>query len=365
MDVPFAIFNPMHEEIKEELQRAFKEVMDNSWFILGEQVEKFEEEYAAYCGCKYCIGCGNGLDAIYLILKAMNIGPGDEVIIPSNTFIATALAVSYSGASVVFVEPDINTYTVKAEAVKERITEKTKAVIAVHLYGRPAEMDKLSELCKDEGVKLIEDAAQAHGAKNKGKIVGGLGDAAAFSFYPGKNLGALGDGGAVVTNDKDLAEKIKALRNYGSREKYQHLYKGNNTRLDEMQAAFLRVKLVSLDKWNNARQEIALKYLKGINNTKIILPKGNDNSESVWHLFVIRSDRRNELQQYLKERGVHTVIHYPVPIHLQEAYKELNLGIGDLPIAEEIAETVLSIPMWYGMDDEEINYVIEVLNNWE
>lgn len=364
MEIPFARFNPMHDEVKDELKKAFNNVLDNNWFILGKNVVRFEEEYAIYCSCKHCIGCGNGLDAIYLILKAMGIGPGDEVIIPSNTFIATALAVSYTGAEVVMVEPDINTYTIRADKIRERITSKTKAVIIVHLYGRPVEMDDITVMVKELGIKLIEDAAQAHGASYKGKCIGSFGDAAAFSFYPGKNLGALGDGGAVVTNDDELAERIAAIRNYGSKEKYCHLYKGNNSRLDEIQAAFLRVKLNSLDRWNKDRQETAIKYLQGINNPKIILPKANDQSESVWHIFVIRTEKRNELQQYLKEKGVETAIHYPVAIHLQGAYKELNLKKGALPIAEEIADTVLSLPMWYGMNNEEINYIIELLNQW-
>lgn len=362
--MPFAIFNPMHDEIREELKGAFNEVLENNWFILGDNVSKFEEEYGIFCKCKHCISCGNGLDAIYLILRALNIGSGDEIIIPSNTFIATALAISYTGAKVVLVEPDINTYTIDEKKVEEKITSKTKAIIPVHLYGRPANMDGLRLLANKYGIKLIEDAAQAHGAKYMGKVVGCLGDAAAFSFYPGKNLGALGDGGAIVTNDDDLALKIRALRNYGSNEKYHHIYKGNNSRLDEIQAAFLSIKLKHLERWNRDRQETALKYIKGINNPKILLPSLNKENESVWHLFVIRTKKRDELQEFLKENGVHTAIHYPIAIHLQEAYKDLGLKKGDLPIAEEIADSVLSIPIWYGIDDTQINYVIDLLNRW-
>lgn len=364
MDVPFVILKPMHDEINDEIISVFNKVFHENFYILGDNVKAFENEFAIYSGTKHCITCGNGLDAIYLILRSLDIGEGDEVIIPSNTFIATALAVSYTGAKVVLVEPNIETYTIEMDKVEEKITERTKAIIAVHLYGRPVNMKDLRLLADKYGIKLIEDAAQAHGARYMERVVGSLGDAAAFSFYPGKNLGALGDGGAIVTDDDVLAAKLRALRNYGSNEKYNHIYKGNNSRLDEIQAAFLRIKLKSLERWNKERQETALKYLSGIKNSKIILPPLNNESESVWHLFVIRTEKRDELQQYLKDNGVQTVIHYPIPIHLQEAYKELGFKKGDLPISEEIADTALSLPMWYGISQIQINYVIDLLNKW-
>lgn len=364
MRVPFAIFNPMHDEIKEELIGAFNNVLEKSWFILGNSVEKFENEFASYCNVNHCVSCGNGLDAIFLILKAFNIGEGDEVIVPSNTFIATALAVSYCGAKVVLVEPNIDTYNIEAEKVKDKITDKTKAIIAVHLYGQPTDMKELKLLAKQYNLRLIEDAAQAHGAMYNKNKVGSLGDAAAFSFYPGKNLGALGDGGAIVTNDSELAEKVRALRNYGSLEKYHHKYKGNNSRLDEVQAEILRVKLNYLDRWNNERKVIASKYVDGITNSKILLPKVSNNCEPVWHLFVIRTNYRDNLQKYLKDNGVQTSIHYPIPIHLQEAYRDLGYTEGQLPISEEISNTVISLPMWYGISDKQINYVMELLNKW-
>lgn len=364
MEVPFVVFNPMHDEIKDEIKGAFDKVLDRSWFILGESVTEFERMFAMYCESKHCISCGNGLDALFLILKAYNIGEGDEVIIPSNTFIATALAVSYTGAKVVLVEPNINTYTIEAKKVKEKITQKTKAIIAVQLYGQACKMDELKLLAKNNSIKLIEDAAQAHGAKYVGQKVGSLGDAAGFSFYPGKNLGALGDGGAIVTNDDDLAEKVRALRNYGSIEKYHHKYKGNNSRLDDVQAEILNTKLKYLDKWNKERKNIAEYYLNNINNSQIILPNVNKENEHVWHIFAIRTKDRDGLQQYLKENGVQTSIHYPIPIHLQEAYLDLGFKRNTFPIAEEISSTVLSLPLWYGMSTIEINYVINLINNW-
>jgi len=362
--VPFAIFVPMHEEIKQEMYEAFDRVYEKSWFILGDEVSLFEHEFANYCGSKYCIGCGNGLDALHLILKAYNIGAGDEVIIPSNTFIATALAVSYAGANPIFVEPDINTYDIDASLIEKAITINTKAIIAVHLYGMPSKLDEINALAKKYNLKVIEDAAQAHGALYKNKKVGNLGDAAAFSFYPGKNLGALGDGGAVVTSDEQLANKVRALANYGSDVKYHHLYKGMNSRLDELQAAFLRIKLKSLDKWNTERKVIAQKYLKGIVNKMVILPKTVDGFDTVWHVFVIRTENRSGLIKYLTEKGIGTTIHYPIAIHMQEAYKDYIYKKGDLPIAEKIADEIVSIPMFYGMTDEQVQYVIDMINDF-
>ncbi|MBU3179274.1 DegT/DnrJ/EryC1/StrS family aminotransferase [Clostridium estertheticum] len=364
MKVPFLNFEPMHSEIRDEIIEAFKRVYDKNWFILGESVENFEKNFSKYCNADYCISCGNGLDALCLILRGYDIGKGDEVIVPSNTYIATALAVSSVGAKVVLVEPDIKTFNIDVNKIEAAITEKTKAIIAVHLYGRPVEADKVRELCKKFNLKFIEDAAQAHGAMYKGEIVGSLGDAAGFSFYPGKNLGALGDGGAILTNDINLAQKVRALRNYGSIIKYRNEYKGVNSRLDEIQAEFLIVKLRHLYKWNSDRQRIAKKYIEKINNSKLTLPDINLAKDSIWHVFPVRIEYRTELQQYLKDKGIGTLIHYPIPLHLQMAYKDLGYKVGDFPIAEEISRTVLSLPMWYGMSEDEINYVIDVLNQW-
>lgn len=364
-NIPFASFEVMHKEIREELDQAYKQVMESSYFIRGEQCKLFEEDFSSYCGAKFCIGVGNGLDALTLILRAMEIGAGDEVLVPSNTFIATALAVSYAGAVPVFVEPDMKTYNIDFCRIEEKITAKTKAVMAVHLQGRPADMDAICTIAKEYDLRVIEDAAQAHGARYKGRRVGALGDAAGFSFYPGKNLGALGDGGCVTTNDAVLAERVRALSNYGSDHKYHHIYQGVNSRLDEMQAAFLRVKLKYLDQWNRMRREIAEKYHDGLDRSQFALPlMSTEEYEHIYHVFAIRCPRRDELERYLGEHGIGTVKHYPVPIHRQEAYRALDIAEGKLPIAEEISRTILSIPMYYGMTQEEITYVIEVLNDF-
>lgn len=366
MIVPFATFLPMHNEIRMKLDSAYNRVLDKSYFIQGDECRKFEEEFAEYCGVKYCVGVATGLDALFLILKAMNVGIGDEVIIPSNTYIATALAVSYTGAKPVFVEPEIETFNINPSRIEEKITSNTKALIAVHLQGRTANMDAINAIAKKHNLKVIEDAAQAHGAKYKGKKAGSLGDAAGFSFYPGKNLGALGDGGCVTTNNKELADKVRALGNYGSDYKYHHIYKGVNSRLDEIQAAFLRVKLSNLDRWNEDRRVTAKKYFEGIKNPLIKLPlKSTDEFEHIYHVFVLRCDKRDELEKYLNDNGIGTVKHYPIPMHEQECYKDLEIKHGELPIAEEISKTVLSIPIYYGMTDDEINYVIELINNFK
>lgn len=364
MKIPFVSFEPMHKEIEEEILNKFKEVYEKNLFIQGKEVNKLEEEFAAFCGAKYCIGCGNGLDALYLILRGYDIGQGDEVVVPSNTYIATALAVSYTGAKPVFVEPDLQTYNINSELIEKAITKNTKAIMAVHLYGQPADMDKINEIAMKHDLRVIEDSAQAHGALYKRKRTGTLGDAAGFSFYPGKNLGALGDAGAVVTNHKELADKIRAIGNYGSDRKYHHIYKGTNSRLDEVQAAFLRIKLRNLDKWNADRRKIAQKYIDGINNPNIIKPIEADYAKHVWHLFVVRTEKRDEFETYLKENGIGTTIHYPIPMHMQGAYEELNVKKGTLPIAEKISKEVISLPMWFGMKNEEVEYVIEKINNW-
>ncbi len=364
MQISFSSFDAMHNEIKEEVIEKFKEVYEKNWYIQGQEVELFEKEFAEYCGAKYCVGCGNGLDALFLILKAYGIGLGDEVIVPSNTYIATALAVSYTGAKPIFVEPELETYNIDPEKIEEKITDRTKAIMAVHLYGKPAKMDKIKAIAEQYGLRLIEDAAQAHGAEYKGKKVGSLGDAAGFSFYPGKNLGALGDAGAVVTDDKSLADKVRALGNYGSDYKYHHIYQGHNSRLDELQAAFLRIKLRNLERWTADRRNTAKLYEQQMKHSDILLPTEVEEEKHVYHIFAIRSNRRDELEKYLNEKGIGTNKHYPIPMHLQGAYKELGMKRGDLPLAEEISATELSIPMYYGMTSEEVSYVIDTINKF-
>lgn len=365
MNIPFVSFEAMHNEIKDEVLAKFKEVYEKNWFIGGSELEQFEAEFAQYCGTKYCVGCGNGLDALFLTLKAYGVGEGDEVIVPSNTYIATALAVSYVGATPVFVEPTLDYFNIDVDRIEEKITDKTKAIMAVHLYGQPASMTKINELAKTHNLIVIEDSAQAHGATYKGVRTGSLGNAAGFSFYPGKNLGALGDAGAMVTNDKEVADRVRALGNYGSDYKYHHIYKGNNSRLDEVQAAMLRIKLRHLDKWNEERVRIASRYLAEIDNPEVVLPKLAEDCTHVYHIFAIRTDARESLEKYLNDNGIGTNKHYPIPMHLQEAYADLNIAEGALPLAEEISSTQLSIPMYYGMTDDEISYVIEKINNWK
>lgn len=353
----------MHGELKNEITAAFNRVFEANDYILGKEVKDFEEKFADYCGTKYAVGCGNGLDAIYLVLKALGIGAGDEVIVPSNTYIATALAVSYVGAKPVFVEPDIDTFNIDADKIEKAITPATKAVIAVNLYGRMAELDKIKEICSRRGLKLIEDSAQAHGATYKGKKSGFYSDAAAFSFYPGKNLGALGDGGAVVTNNEELAEKLRCLRNYGSKIKYRHIMKGTNSRLDEMQAAFLSAKLPRLDDWNAERNRIADKIIEKVNNPLITLPMASDEIYgNVWHIFAVLCEKRDGLEKYLNEKGIGTNKHYPTPMHMQGAYLDLGIKEGELPIAEKISANELSLPVYYGMSEEQTDYLIDALN---
>jgi len=362
MKIPFVSFRPMEKELDKELRAAFERVYNRSWYIEGEEDQKFEADFAKFCDSKYCVGVGNGLDALMLSLKAMGVGTGDEVIVPSNTYIATALAVTYVGATPIFVEPDIRTFNISPKLIANKITTATKAIIAVHLYGQACDMDSIMEIAKKYGLLVLEDCAQAHGALYKGRKIGSFGNMAAFSFYPGKNLGALGDAGAVVTNDAKLAEKVRALGNYGSDYKYHHIYKGNNSRLDEMQAAFLTAKLQILDKMNEERRKIAKQYLCGIKNPEIVLPYVNPDTVPVWHIFAIRTKRREALEKYLQDKEIGTNKHYPIPMHMQECYKDLGIKGGELPIAEEISATELSIPMYYGMTDEEVEYVIEAIN---
>lgn len=364
MKIPFVSFLPMEKELNNDIRAAFDRVFSASWYIEGKEDKAFEESFASYCGVSYCIGVGNGLDALMLALKALDIGEGDEVIVPSNTYIATALAVTYVGATPVFVEPDINTFNIDPNLIDAAITERTKAIMPVHLYGQACDMDPIMSIAKKYGLRVIEDCAQAHGATYKGKKIGTFGDAAGFSFYPGKNLGALGDAGAVVTNNEELAKKIRALGNYGSDYKYHHIYKGNNSRLDELQAAFLSAKLPHLDRINDERRRIASLYSNGINNPKITIPFVPEYTCPVWHIYGIRCSDRDSLEKYLNDKGIGTNKHYPIPIHLQECYKDLGINAGSLPIAEEISKTELSLPLYYGMTDEEIQYVINCINEF-
>lgn len=362
--LPFLDLKKVNIKYADELKEAANRVIDSGWYILGQEVDSFEKEYANYCGTKYCIGVSNGLDALKLILKALDIGPGDEVIVPSNTYIATLFAISEVGAIPILVEPDLNTYNIYPNSIESKITNETKAILVVHLYGRIAEMDFVLEIARKYNLKVIEDAAQAQGAIYKGKKAGNLGDAAGFSFYPGKNLGALGDAGAITTNDDNLSEKIRALRNYGSYVKYENLYRGYNHRLDEMQAAFLRVKLAYLDDENNIRRKIATQYLEGIDNELITLPKWpNDDKESVWHVFVVRSDVRDRLKKYLLENGIETLIHYPIAPHKQKAYSSISFE--PYPITEKIHAEVLSLPISCVQTLEETQFIINVINNFK
>lgn len=365
MRVPFVSFLPLEHELDKDLRSAFDRVYTRSWYIEGVEDENFEKSFAQYCDTKYCVGVGNGLDALMLALKALNVGADDEVIVPSNTYIATALAVTYVGAKPVFVEPDIRTFNIDPNRIEAAITGKTKAIMPVHLYGQACDMDPIMEIAQKYSLYVVEDCAQAHGATYKGKKIGSFGNAAGFSFYPGKNLGALGDAGAMVTNNKEIADKVRALGNYGSDYKYHHIYLGNNSRLDEMQAAFLSAKLPHLDKINEERRKIANRYLNDIKNTQIVLPYIPEYANPVWHIFGIRCKRRTELETFLNERGIGTNKHYPIPMHLQECYKALGFKKGDFPVAEEISETELSIPMYYGMTDAEVQYVIDTINDFK
>lgn len=354
----------MEKELKEELKAAFERVLERSWYIDGAEDEAFEKAFAQYIGAKYCVGVGNGLDALVMALKALGIGRNDEVIVPANTFIASALAISYAGATPVLVDPELETFNINPDKIEAAITSRTKAIMPVHLYGQACRMDRITELAKKHNLKIIEDCAQAHGATYKGKTAGTFGDAAGYSFYPGKNLGALGDAGAVVTDDEELAKKIRALKNYGSDYKYHHIYKGNNSRLDELQAAFLSAKLMILDKMNAERRRIAQRYLDGIKNPAVALPYVCADCVPVWHVFAVRSERRDELESFLNSQGIGTNKHYPIPVHLQECYKDLGYKEGDFPAAEEISRTELSLPMYYGMTDAEIDFVIDSVNKF-
>lgn len=370
--IPFLDLKKINGQYQTELKDACARVIDSGWYVLGTEVEKFEQEFATYCETEHCLGVANGLDALVLILRAyIEMGvmhKGDEVIVPSNTYIASILAISENGLIPVLVEPDISTFNLEPKLIEQAITEKTKAILTVHLYGQVTGMDEINKIAKKHNLKVIEDCAQAHGALYKGKDgkakkVGSLGDAAGFSFYPGKNLGALGDGGAVTTNDSELAKTITALRNYGSHEKYKNLYKGMNSRLDEIQAAMLRVKLRYLDNEIQARQAVAQSYLQGIDNPLIELPIVEDVNAHVWHLFVVICEQRERFQQYLQTNNVQTLIHYPLPPHLQKAYE--GVFTSPLPITEYIHNKIISLPFSPVMTSDEVSRVISLCNEFK
>lgn len=366
MKIPYLDYYKINALFIADYEAAVKKVLKSGRYIMGCELEAFEKEFAGYLGCETAVGVANGLDALILILegyKALGfIKEGDEVIVPANTYIASVLAVSKAGLVPVLAEPDIKTYNIDPARIAEAVTSKTKAILPVHLYGRCADMDPIKEIARKFKLKVVEDAAQGHGSEYKSKKAGNLGDAAGFSFYPGKNLGAIGDAGAVATNDLELAEAIRSLRNYGSHKKYYNLYKGMNSRLDEIQAAMLRVKLAKLDEANDKRIKIAEEYLYRINNEKIVLPASDKDYKNTFHIFPVRTKDRDGFQKFLEARGVGTVIHYPVPPHKQEAYKELNRL--SLPVAEEIHKTVISLPLNQSMTQDDVNYVIDCVNSY-
>ncbi len=390
--IKFLDLEKINNRFRTEIDKRIAKILDKGWYLQGEENETFCENFAKFCGTKYCLGVANGLDALNLIIKGFGFGNGDEIIVPANTYIASILAISENGCTPVLVEPDINTYNINPDLIEEKITNKTKAIMVVHLYGQVVQMEKIWELAKKYNLKIIEDSAQAHGGaahvgcNNKSDLftsathvdigsddmssecslqvrrAGNLGDASAFSFYPGKNLGCMGDGGAITTNDKELYEKIKAIANYGSDRKYHHIYKGTNSRLDEIQAAVLDVKLKYLEKDNERRREIAKYYRENIKNAKIILPQTYDENASVWHVFVVRTENRDEFQKYLSDNEIQTIIHYPTPPHKQGAYSEWNNL--SFPVSEEIHRTIISLPISPVMTNEEVKKVVEVVNEY-
>lgn len=362
--VPFLDVGATYRELKAELDAAVGRVLESGWYIGGSEVEAFETEYAEYIGVEHCVGVGNGLDALHLALKAMGVGPGDEVVVPSNTYIATWLAVSYTGAAPVPVEPDPATYNLDPSLIEAALTPRTKVILPVHLYGQPANLDPILELARKHGLYVLEDAAQAHGARYKKRYVGAHGDAVAWSFFPGKNLGAFGDAGAVTTNNPEIAEKVALLRNYGSKVKYINELAGYNSRLDPIQAAVLRVKLARLDEWNDRRRAVAAFYLEQLGDTGLMLPHVPEWTEPAWHLFVVRTPERERLQKHLEASGIGTLIHYPIPPHRQKAYANLGLSEGSLPLSEAIHREVLSLPIGPHLSLEDAKRVIEAVRSF-
>ena len=360
--IKFLDLEKINNRFREEIDSELKEILDSGWYLQGKKNQKFVENFAEFCGVKHCLGVANGLDALNLIIKAYGFSNGDEIIVPANTYIASILAISQNGCTPILVEPDIKTYNINPDLIEEKITERTKAIMVVHLYGQAVQMKKIWELAKKYNLKIIEDSAQAHGSVYDGIKTGALGDASGFSFYPGKNLGCMGDGGCVTTNDDELFEKIKAIANYGSDRKYHHIYKGVNSRLDEIQAAVLNVKLKYLDKDNARRREISKYYRENIKNRIIILPETYDESAHVWHVFAVRTPERDRFQKYLEENNIQTIIHYPTPPHKQGAYQEWNNL--SYPISEEIHRTIISLPISPVMTDDEVQRVTEVINEY-
>lgn len=361
MSVTFLSLKATYDELSSEIDEAVQRVLASGWYLLGEEIEAFEAEFAQYSGARHCVGVANGLDALHLSLRAMDIGPGDEVIVPSNTYIATWLAVTQCGATPVPVEPDAATYNIDPDRLKAALTPRTRAVLPVHLYGQPAAMAPILAFAQAHGLRVLADAAQAHGSRYRDEAIGGLGDVSSWSFYPGKNLGAYGDAGAITTNDAALADRVRRLRNYGSQIKYVHDEQGYNSRLDEIQAAVLRVKLRYLDRWNARRAAIASTYVAALADTGVVLPSVPLETASAWHLFVVQHPRRDEFQAALTARGVQTLIHYPTPPHLQKAYAGMGLGAGSFPLAEALAGRVLSLPIGPHLSDEDQARVIDAV----
>lgn len=360
--INFLNLHKINERFRNEIDERITQVLDSGWYILGEQVRVFEKNFANFCGVKHCIGCANGLDALNLIIKAYGFSTGDEIIVPANTYIASILAISQNGCTPVLVEPDIDTYNINPDLIEQKITENTKAIMVVHLYGQAVEMEKIWDIAKRYNLKIIEDSAQSHGAIYKGKRAGNLGDASGFSFYPGKNLGCMGDGGCVTTNDDELAYRIRAIANYGSDYKYHHIFKGTNSRLDEIQAAVLDIKLKHLDEDNKRRREIAKFYRENIKNPNIILPQLKEEENHVWHIFAVRVNDRDKLKKYLEDNGIETNIHYPTAPHKQECYKELEHL--SFPVSEKIHKQVLSLPISPVLTRNEVMQVVEVINGY-
>jgi dTDP-4-amino-4,6-dideoxygalactose transaminase len=362
MSIPFVDLKAQYQTIKVEIDSAVERIISNTAFIGGEDLKQFDKEFAAYCEAKACVSVGNGTDALYIALRALGIGAGDEVITVAHTFIATSEAITQVGAKAVFVEIEPDTMLMSPDAVVAAITPKTKAIITVQLYGQPCDMDRMMAIAKEHNLKVIEDAAQAHGASWNGRRVGSLGDVACFSFYPGKNLGAYGDGGAIVSNDEDLIKRAKMIANHGRLEKYTHEIEGVNSRLDGLQAAILRVKLPYLDKWNAERQRVAARYLDKLKDSDaVILPTIRPEANPVWHLFVVRVKNRDAFQAYLKEQGISTGVHYPVPLHRQQAYEHFQMPIGSLPITEKVASEIVSLPIYPELTDSMVDDVVRAV----
>lgn len=353
-----------YEKYLDEFERKAIDILRSGWYVLGKECDSFEQEFAAYVGSKYCVGVGSGLDALWLAVRALGIGQGDEVIVQGNTYIASVMGITLNGATPIFVEPD-NFYQIDADEIEAKISSRTKAIMVVHLYGQVAQMDQISDLCRKYNLRLIEDCAQSHGACFDGRMTGSFGDIGCFSFYPSKNLGGFGEGGAVVTDCEKIAQMIRILRNYGSERRYHNKFIGMNSRLDELQAGLLRVKLRHIEEITQEKERLAERYTMGIQNLRVVCPKSRKKTRTVWHQYVVRIGNRNGFQKYLEQNGIETIIHYPIPPHLAEAYHYLNYMKGALPITERYAEEVLSIPIYNGMTADEQDWVIEVINGYK